>query len=84
MRATEALTKLAKYSIELYSRLEAETGQSTGFLSSGSVLLARTEGRVHEYARGAAMARSFGIEMEQISLEYLSKKPLNAVLRLEK
>lgn len=62
MRATEALTKLAKYSIELYSKLEAETGQSTGFISSGSILLARTEERVHEYARGAALARSFGIK----------------------
>ena len=73
MRATEALTKLAKYSIELYSTLEEETGQSTEFISSGSILLARTEERVHEYARGAAMARSFGIEMEQISFEEAKK-----------
>jgi 4-methylaminobutanoate oxidase (formaldehyde-forming) len=73
MRATEALTKLAKYSIDLYSRLEKETGQATGFISSGSILLARTEGRVHEYARGAAMARSFGIEMEKISFEEARK-----------
>lgn len=73
MRATEALTKLAKYSIELYSKLEDETGQSTEFTNSGSILLARTEERVHEYARGAAMARSFGIEMEQIGFEEAKK-----------
>jgi len=73
MRATEALTKLAKYSIELYSKLEEETGQSTEFISSGSILLARTEERTHEYARGAAMARSFGIEMEQISFDEAKK-----------
>src|SRR5439155_1171927 len=48
LRATENLTKLAKYGAELYERLEAETGQATGFRRPGSVSVARTRERMHE------------------------------------
>ncbi|MBW8011542.1 MAG: FAD-dependent oxidoreductase [Chloroflexi bacterium] len=67
--ASSALTKLAKYGTELYSRLEAETGQTTGFVRSGSVRVARTEARKSEYDRAVGMARAFGVEIEEISLE---------------
>jgi 4-methylaminobutanoate oxidase (formaldehyde-forming) len=67
--ASSALTKLAKYGTELYSRLEAETGQTTGFVRSGSLRVARTESRKREYDRAAGMARAFGVEIEQISFE---------------
>ena len=69
LRATHALSKLAKYGIDLYSRLEAETEQATGYQSNGSIMVARTEQRVHEYNRSMAMAKAFGIEMERISLD---------------
>lgn len=42
LRATQNLTRLAKYSAELYTSLEAETGQSTGFKRNGSLNVART------------------------------------------
>jgi len=69
LRATPALTRLALYGTELYPRLEDETGQATGYVTSGAILVAQTEARKHEYDRGAAMARAFGIEMERISLQ---------------
>src|SRR5919106_1331545 len=51
LRATPNLTRLAKYSAELYLGLEAETGQPTGFKQNGSVGLARTGGRLTEFRR---------------------------------
>ncbi len=73
LRATEALTKLATYGTELYASLEEETGQATGYSANGSIMVARTEARVHEYNRGMAMAHSFGIEMERIGFDETKK-----------
>ncbi|WP_245459174.1 FAD-dependent oxidoreductase [Mesorhizobium sp. M1A.F.Ca.IN.022.06.1.1] len=36
-RGTHALTEIAKYNAELYSALEAETGQATGFKRNGTL-----------------------------------------------
>jgi glycine cleavage system aminomethyltransferase T/glycine/D-amino acid oxidase-like deaminating enzyme len=67
LRATQNMTKLAKYSQELYGALEAETGIATGFRRVGSITVALTEERYEELRRGASMARSFGVEIETIS-----------------
>ena len=67
LRATANMTKLAKYSQELYGNLEAETGVSTGFKRCGSITVALTEERKEEIFRQAAMARAFGVEVEEIS-----------------
>ncbi|MHC4458035.1 MAG: GcvT family protein [Planctomycetota bacterium] len=67
--ATSSLTKLAQYGTELYTRLEQETGQHTGFVKCGSLRVAQTKERKCEYDRSMAMARAFGIEMEEISFE---------------
>jgi 4-methylaminobutanoate oxidase (formaldehyde-forming) len=67
LRATANMTKLAKYSQELYGNLEAETGVATGFKRCGSITVALTEERKEEIFRQAAMARAFGVEVEEIS-----------------
>ena len=64
LRATQNLTRLAKYSAELYAGLEAETGQPTGFRQHGSLRLARTAERFIELKRAASMAATFGLEVE--------------------
>lgn len=69
LRATKNMTKLAKYSQELYGTLEEETGVATGFKRVGSITVALTEERREEIYRQAAMARSFGVEVEEISNE---------------
>ena len=69
LRATKNMTKLAKYSQELYGDLAAETGVETGFKRCGSITVALTEERLEEINRQAAMARSFGVEAEPISPE---------------
>ncbi|MGB1234424.1 MAG: GcvT family protein [Planktomarina sp.] len=67
LRATANMTKLAKYSQELYGDLEAETGVATGFKRCGSITVALSEERKEEIYRQAAMARAFGVEVEEIS-----------------
>jgi 4-methylaminobutanoate oxidase (formaldehyde-forming) len=74
LRATKNMTKLAKYSQELYGDLEAETGVATGFKRCGSITVALTEERLEEINRQAAMARSFGVEAESISPEEVKKR----------
>lgn len=67
LRATANMTRLAKYSQELYGNLEAETGVATGFKRVGSITVALTEERREEIFRQASMARAFGVEVEEIS-----------------
>ena len=67
LRASQNLTRLAKYTQELYFGLEAETGIATGIKRNGSITVALTEERKEELYRGASMARAFGVEVEEIS-----------------
>ncbi|MEQ1695720.1 MAG: FAD-binding oxidoreductase, partial [Hyphomicrobiaceae bacterium] len=77
LRATANMTKLAKYSQELYGSLEAETGVATGFKRNGSITLALTDERFEELRRGASMARAYGVEIETISTaEAATRHPL--------
>src|SRR5689334_5749365 len=64
LRATANLTRLAKYTAELFAALEAETGVATGFTQRGSVAVADNEERWEELLRSASMARGFGLEVE--------------------
>ncbi len=67
LRASANMTKLAKYTQELYFDLEKETGVSTGFKRVGSISVALTNERMEELKRSAAMARAFGVDVEEIS-----------------
>jgi glycine cleavage system aminomethyltransferase T/glycine/D-amino acid oxidase-like deaminating enzyme len=67
LRATANMTKLAKYSQELYGNLEEETGVATGFKRVGSITVALSDERKEEIFRQAGMARAFGVAVEEIS-----------------
>ena len=67
LRHTRALTDLSRYAADLYSRLEAETGQPTGFKQTGSITVARTQGRADEIKRTISMAKGFGVEIHSIT-----------------
>ena len=67
LRATQNMTRLAKYSQELYVNLEQKTGVATGFRQNGSITVALTDARMEELRRGAAMARAFGVEIDEVS-----------------
>ncbi|KIN75257.1 Glycine cleavage T-protein (Aminomethyl transferase) [Sulfitobacter noctilucae] len=74
LRATANMTKLAKYSQELYGNLEAETGVATGFKRVGSITAALADERREEIYRQAAMARAFGVDVEEISPDEVKAK----------
>ncbi|MCX8954195.1 FAD-dependent oxidoreductase, partial [Ruegeria sp. NA] len=67
LRASSNMTKLARYSAELYLGLEEETGVATGLRQVGSVSVALTSERLEELHRNAAMARAFGVPVEELS-----------------
>lgn len=69
LRQNREMTNLAKYAIELYSKLEEETGVHTGFVRTGAIGVCQTEDRRREWLRGSAMAKAFGIDMHEISLK---------------
>lgn len=74
LRATANMTKLAKYSQELYGGLEQETGVATGFKRCGSITVALTEERREEIFRQAGMARAFGVDVEEIAPQEVKAK----------
>ncbi len=64
LRSNANVTQLLRNSVELYQRLERETGQATGWKMSGCLRLACNHERLTDYKRQATTARSFGLEME--------------------
>ncbi|MBI3202753.1 MAG: GcvT family protein [Myxococcales bacterium] len=64
---SETSTEMRKYSRDLYSRLETETGLSTGFEPVGFIELATEPDRLEEYRRVAAFNRHCGVDVHEIS-----------------
>src|SRR5258705_2105928 len=60
---SETSTRMRQYTRDLYSRLEAETGLSTGFKPVGFVEIATEPGRLEEYRRVAAFNRLLGVDV---------------------
>jgi sarcosine dehydrogenase len=67
LRTNANITRLLGYSVELYGRLEAETGCATGWKRNGGLRLACNRDRWIEVKRQATTARSFGLEMHLMS-----------------
>ena len=66
LRSSASITRVLKYSVELYKGLAAETGLDTGWKMTGCLRLATNPDRWTEFRRLATTARSFGMEMELI------------------
>jgi 4-methylaminobutanoate oxidase (formaldehyde-forming) len=64
---SQTSTELRMYTRDLYTRLEAETGQATGLKQVGLIELAVEPGRLEEYRRVAAFNRLCGVEVHEIS-----------------
>ncbi|MGO9635380.1 MAG: GcvT family protein [Steroidobacteraceae bacterium] len=64
---SETSTEMRKYTRDLYGRLEAETGQATGFAPIGFIEVAADKGRLEEYRRVAAFNRYCGIDVHELS-----------------
>ncbi|MFT5260584.1 MAG: sarcosine dehydrogenase, partial [Gammaproteobacteria bacterium] len=67
LRSSASITRLLKYSVELYENLEKETGLATGWKQNGGLRLANNQARWTEIKRQATTAHSFGLEMELLT-----------------
>lgn len=74
LRTSNSLTKINKYSVELYRTLEAETGIPTGWRQVGSLIVGTSEERMTQLRRTAAMAEVFGVEAQLISADEAGEK----------
>ena len=66
---SETMIEMAKYTRELYQRLEEETGQSTGYKPVGYLEFATSPSRLEGLRRVASFDRLFDVQMEEISPE---------------
>ncbi len=84
LRAHESMTRLIRYSTDLYARLEAETGLSTGWKPCGSLAVARTTDRMTQLKRTAAVARAQGVSCEVLTpAEAGARYPIMATADLQ-
>ncbi len=67
LRSSMNLTSLAKYTTDLYSRLEVETDINMGYKQNGSLSLALNEDRYEELSRGYSMAKICDLEVHRLS-----------------
>jgi heterotetrameric sarcosine oxidase gamma subunit len=70
---SETSTAMRKYTRDLYARLEAETGQATGFMPVGFIELAADADRLEEFRRVAAFNRYCGVNVHEISAAEVKK-----------
>jgi 4-methylaminobutanoate oxidase (formaldehyde-forming) len=64
---SETILDIRKHSMELYRRLEEETGQQTGFHPCGFIELAADQDRLEEYRRITAFNRLHGNDIQELS-----------------
>ena len=74
LRGSINMTRLARYTRELYDGLEAETGQATGYRQCGSVSIATSEERFEELKRSASMAKVFGLQVNVVTPAEISER----------
>ncbi|MDD9858328.1 MAG: FAD-dependent oxidoreductase [Gammaproteobacteria bacterium] len=67
LRHSRNLTRMIQYSIDLYSRLERDTGQAVGWIQKGSLSIATTPDRLVHIRRQEALAHSFGLAAHFVS-----------------
>ncbi|MEI5681655.1 MULTISPECIES: GcvT family protein [unclassified Mesorhizobium] len=73
LRSSASITRVLKYSVDLYKRLDEETGLATGWKMTGCLRLATNQDRWTEFKRLATTAKSFGMEMHLISPEEVKR-----------
>ena len=64
---SETSTEIRKYTRDLYARLEAETGQATGFMPIGFIEVAADRDRLEEFRRVAAFNRYCGVDVHELA-----------------
>jgi len=68
-----AVTKIRKYTTDLYKELEKKTGFSAGLKLNGALSIATTKGRWQELQRQATTAQLFDVYVEVLNIEQIKK-----------
>ena len=71
--ASSTITKFRKYSLDLYKRLEKETGIATGLKQNGAITVATTSDRLEELKRQGTIAQIFDVEANMLSSNEIKK-----------
>ena len=79
--ASSTITKIRKYSLDLYKELEKTTGLSTGMKQNGAITVASTKERMQELLRQATTAQLSDVEVEV--LDHKRLKELYPVIHSE-
>ena len=74
LRTSNSLTKINKYSVELYKHLQEDLGHDIGWLQVGSLIVGTEEERMSQLRRTAAMAEVFGVEASLLDREASQEK----------
>jgi len=71
--ASSTITRLRKYSLNLYKELEKRTGLSTGLKQNGAITVATTPERLQELLRQATAAQLFDVKVETVNKEKIKE-----------
>ena len=71
--ASATITRLRKYSLNLYKELEKKTGLSTGLKQNGAITVASSKERLQELLRQATAAQLFDVNVENVSKERIKE-----------
>ena len=71
--ASSTITRLRKYSLNLYKELEEKTGLSTGLKQNGAITIASTPERLQELLRQATAAKLFDVNVETVTKERIKE-----------
>ena len=67
------ITKIRKYSLELYKKLEKEVDFSSGLKLNGALSIATTKGRWQELKRQATTAQLYDVNVEVLNIDEIKK-----------
>ena len=68
---TAAVTKIRKYSLDLYKKLEKEIEFSSGLKLNGALSVATTKGRWQELLRQATTAQLYNVNVEVLNIKQI-------------
>ena len=69
-----AITKIRKYSLDLYKELEKKVDHSAGLRLNGALSIAQHKGRWQELLRQATTAQLFNVDVQILNKEQIKKK----------
>ncbi len=71
--ASATITKLRNYSLNLYKKLQEETGIETGLKQNGSLTVATDTDRFEELKRQATFAQRFNIQVDEVNIDKITE-----------